>query len=164
MTFDPNPIRQIITGPVMNFQVLGRSSVGTVIPELPHITISITDPESPEAVLAEAENRIAYLRLQFDDADQPRNGFRLLSEDEAAQIVAFVEEHRAQIRLIVCHCEAGISRSAGVAAALSQWLNGDDQTFFTWFHPNRHVYRTVLNAALLREESTEKESTHDERT
>jgi hypothetical protein len=45
---------------------------------------------------------------------------------------------------IVINCEAGISRSAAIAAALSKILTGDDKVFFDQFIPNRHIYRTIL--------------------
>jgi predicted protein tyrosine phosphatase len=152
---DLPPIRRIIPGRNIHFQILGRASVATVQPDLSHILISITDPDVPTAEFAESENRVAFLRLQFDDAD--REGYRLLTPEEAEAIVAFVEQHRDRAALIVCQCEAGMSRSAGVAAALSRWLNEDDHWFFDRFHPNRHVYRTVLNAAMARRSMAEAE-------
>ncbi len=148
MTTAINPQRAVIDGPAMKFQVLGRASVREVVPELPHVLVSITDIENPEAELSDAPTRLATLRLQFHDADRDGAGFTLLSEEDARGIVEFVRAHRDRIRLIVCQCEAGISRSAGCAAALSKWLNGDDEAFFRLFHPNRWVYRRVLAAAM----------------
>jgi hypothetical protein len=48
------------------------------------------------------------------------------------------------------HCGAGVSRSAGVAAALGKWLNNDDGFIFNNFSycPNFTCYRLVLNEAL----------------
>jgi hypothetical protein len=48
---------------------------------------------------------------------------------------------------IVVNCEAGMSRSAGVAVALSRILNGDDSQMVRE-KPlfNRMVYRTVMEA------------------
>jgi hypothetical protein len=64
------------------------------------------------------------------------------------QILDFVAEgQRQHIDLCVCQCDAGISRSAGVAAALSYILNQDDTWVFKdpWYMPNRLVYCTILN-------------------
>jgi predicted protein tyrosine phosphatase len=148
-----NPLRTIIIGPVMNFQVLSRANVATVIPELPHLLISITDVNSEEAILADAPNRLGVLRLQFADSDE---GGETLSPEMATRIVAAVRQDQESIKLVVCHCEAGVSRSAGVAAALSRWLNDDDKVFYAHFYPNSHVYRTVLNAAMAEETAKEK--------
>jgi len=42
--------------------------------------------------------------------------------------------------------EAGISRSSGMAGALSRYFKDDDSEFFTYpYLPNRHVYVTLLN-------------------
>lgn len=45
---------------------------------------------------------------------------------------------------MVLHCDAGMSRSPGVAAALSKVLVGDDSQFFKRYRPNMRVYRTLL--------------------
>lgn len=155
MTATPNPQRAVIDGPAMKFQVLGRASVREVVPDLPHVLVSITDVGNPEAELSDAPMRLATLRLQFHDADRDGAGYTLLSEEDARNIVRFVRAHREQIQLVVCQCEAGISRSAGCAAALSKWLNGDDEAFFRLFHPNRWVYRRVLEAAMRAEDGTD---------
>ena len=42
------------------------------------------------------------------------------------------------------NCEAGISRSAGIAAALSKIIDKVDTIFFKNFIPNRHIYRTIM--------------------
>jgi predicted protein tyrosine phosphatase len=158
MTDDVPPLRQVIRGKNVHFQVLGRADVMVIRPELPHVLISITHPGAPEAVLSECAERLACLRVQFEDADGAANKTRLMTPEEAEAIVAFVEQHRDRAALIICQCEAGMSRSAGVAAALSRWLNEEDQRFFDRFHPNRHVYRTVLNAAMARPDAKESSS------
>ncbi len=45
-------------------------------------------------------------------------------------------------------CDAGMSRSPAVAAALGRVLNGDDSSFFAGrYRPNMRVYRMMLDAA-----------------
>lgn len=53
--------------------------------------------------------------------------------------------HGGAIERIILHCDAGVSRSPGVAAALSKSLLGDDAEFFRRYRPNMRVYRTLLN-------------------
>jgi predicted protein tyrosine phosphatase len=131
----------------MNFLVLGRAEVAMVTPEMPYIVISVTECEAPEARLAESSYRLGVLRLKFHDIEMPQWDRTLMSSEEASKIIAFVREHQAAARLIISQCEAGMSRSAGVAAALSKWLQEDDRPFFKHYIPNRHVYRLVLEAA-----------------
>jgi len=139
--------REIIRGSSIDFLVLGRAEILRVVPEEPHIVISITDPGAPLAKIADAQARLDLLRLQFHDAETPQEGRILLSDQEAQAVIAFVNQHKEASRLIVCQCEGGISRSAGVAAPLSRWLQSDDADFFRHFQPNRHVYEKVLQAA-----------------
>lgn len=74
----------------------------------------------------------------------------LFDEKMAIQILDFVDLYKNKIEMIVVHCEAGISRSAGVAGALSLILNSSDQYYFDHYLPNMLVYRKILNAHMER--------------
>ena len=150
------PIRRV---PVV---VHSRSSVRTAAPTVPYIVISITDPGMPQAELAQSDRLRGVLRLAFHDSGQEIDvpgleGFRLsddatvaMTRADADSIVGFVLDHVANCDIVLCQCEAGMSRSAGVAAALSQVLNRDDRFFFENYTPNLDVYRRVLEAAVRR--------------
>ncbi|MBW3625154.1 MAG: hypothetical protein KY468_17290 [Armatimonadetes bacterium] len=140
--------REVIEGPVVSFQVIGRAGAMRLLPSVPHIIISITEPRAPEARYPESPHRLGILRLQFHDAEVPLPDRALLTPEDARAIVEFVKRHLGEARLIVCQCEGGVSRSAGVAAALSRWLQNDDAPFFRYYQPNRHVYRTLLDATM----------------
>jgi len=146
----------------MKIIVASRESVCGIIkrlqtdePDNKVIVISITDPNSKPVNLPLMGFDV--LRLNFHDLDQtyPGHAIILFNTDMAHQIRNFVEErldwvknsHRAWDDLtILVHCEAGISRSAAVAGALSKHFLGDDSKFFrTPYLPNRMVYRTLLN-------------------
>ena len=70
----------------------------------------------------------------------------LFNEEDAKGILHFVDTYKKEVDLIVVHCEAGISRSAGVASALSLILNGTDDYYFKHYLPNILCYRKILNA------------------
>jgi predicted protein tyrosine phosphatase len=153
---DVPPLDRIFTGPHMGFLVLSRALVRVVVPTVPYIVISITDPENDEAEIAPSPLQKGVLRLRFHDTqeiDNPALQYfslspdRRLSDAEARKILAFVRKHQPQIQLIVCHCEAGVSRSAAVAAALSRILQDEDDYFFEHYMPNTHVYKRLLKAA-----------------
>lgn len=99
--------------------------------------ISITDPDEP-VVFYRYTN---VLRLQFHDFNQiwPQLTKRTyFNESMAEQIVDFVENNKTVDDLIV-HCEAGISRSPAVAAAICEYLN-IYHSFFKTHIPNTMVF------------------------
>ena len=73
-------------------------------------------------------------------------GIKCMDNKDAKNIIDFVETFKNEVDLIVVHCEFGISRSAGVASALSLILNGTDQYYFDNYIPNMLCYRKILNA------------------
>ena len=140
--------RSVIPGASIDLQVIGRADAMCLNPDRPHLVVSISEPRAPEARYPDSPHRLGILRLRFHDAAVPLPDRTLITPEEARSIVEFVEQQRAEARLVVCQCEGGISRSAGVAAALSKWLNGDNAAFFLHYQPNPYVYQTVLEAAM----------------
>ena len=59
-----------------------------------------------------------------------------------------MNKNKNKVDKFIVHCEAGVSRSAGVGAAIMKALNGDDWDVFKnpLKCPNMKCYRTVLNA------------------
>lgn len=116
----------------------------------PTLFISITDPAKDLNVFAPNPNIVSICRLQFDDTDTEtlRPDEIIMTEKDAAKIKQYVMAFKDKVQCIVVHCEAGISRSSGVAAAIKKYLTGDDQDIFNdrRFCPNRHCYRLTLNA------------------
>jgi len=127
----------------------------------PHIWISLRDPDLQPANLPDNKMRKAALFLAFDDIDGDEHGNPMgnlehdtrdwiaMQPDHANQIVDLVNKWKDTIDLICVNCEAGISRSAGCAAALSIWLNGNDSGIGDndSYFPNVHVKSLILRAA-----------------
>jgi hypothetical protein len=114
-----------------------------------HANISIRSPGMISISLPLHAQRQDELFLKFHDVDD-RHKEQLMpsnlvyfDNEMAKQIKAFLEKNILVDTLIV-NCEAGISRSAGVAAAISKHLTGDDSFFFKNYLPNRLVYRLLL--------------------
>ena len=86
------------------------------------------------------------ISLTFDDEERGNNA---MTSDDAHEILDFVSDWVDEDVEILVHCGAGVSRSAGVAAALGLLLNGDDSLVFDdgRYSPNMHCYRTMLQAA-----------------
>lgn len=100
-------------------------------------------------------NKIAdILYVQFNDTDDTDMLYGGIEDTEAIKIVDFIEKYNSintELGLIV-HCEAGQSRSAGVAAAIMKYLYNDDTPIFnnSRYTPNMLCYRKVLNSLAYR--------------
>ena len=127
----------------------------------PAVIISITDPNMIYTTrpFCSAENLVkAILPLAFCDADTPGKDVYgnhadesdLMSDEDARQIVEFVSRHAE--KQIIVHCDAGISRSSGVAAAIMKYYTNDDAEYFCSgkYCPNMWCYRKTLNAFMER--------------
>lgn len=124
----------------------------------PHIIISIFTPGDDPPKVCQNKYTRQVIQFAFDDLDGPPGpitrlalGLPVLFGDEEANTIADRVEFWRQkdVDFIVCHCDAGISRSSGVAAALSKHYNGTDFEFFNSggrYRPNMLVYTKVLNA------------------
>ena len=135
----------------MDFFVYSRSAIEAVSPhDVPHVIISITSSAADVARLRTNEACRGVLRLSFLDADVPSDlhaEAELFSREQAARIWDFVLQHRTEVERLIVHCDAGMSRSPAVAAAISKALTGDDTAFFGGrYRPNMRVYRALLDA------------------
>lgn len=110
------------------------------------VLISISDTGSQPPICN--EQYIAQSAYSFDDADVQANpSVRLISTADAMNILNFVDGYMLNdLDYVVVNCEAGMSRSAGCAAALSKIHNGDDNCIIK-IKPmyNRKVYSEILN-------------------
>lgn len=70
----------------------------------------------------------------------------VISEKDAKDIVSFVKKWYDKVDTIIVHCNAGISRSSGVCAAIMKAMTGDDSQIFESpkYMPNTTCYKVVL--------------------
>jgi predicted protein tyrosine phosphatase len=144
----------------MLLEHMSREKAEAYVGTVSYAMISITDPDSPEAKLRFDPNRIATLRLAFHDfTEEPEEFEALMAEAEdqpgewvlpsaihAQAIVGFYRSVAPKIEKLIVHCEAGVSRSAAVGAALAHCLGQADEQFFSRSHPNHRVRRLVIEA------------------
>ena len=137
--------------------------------------ISLTDSDKDFVALP---NKPEYLlQLKFDDVSddifeeilgrQPTadevvrlaQKFRLFNNEQANEIAAFATSILGKAEILICQCEYGQSRSAGLAAAVSQFLYGDGIEIFAdkRYFPNKLVYKTALLALKLNKEERQNE-------
>lgn len=123
--------------------------------------ISITDYDDE---YAELQYKPEYLlQIKFDDVDNdifldlqgktlPEEKhkdiaikYHIITDEQAEKIADFVEEIQDNAKLLICQCEHGQSRSAAVAAAVTEYLYHDGIKIFSSdkYFPNKVVFRKV---------------------
>jgi predicted protein tyrosine phosphatase len=112
----------------------------------PHVWISITSPGDPRAILPPDPNRLDVLFMEFWDVEIKRVTYDPITEDQASEIVKFVQKYLEKVDLVCVNCQAGISRSAGCASGLSILFNGHDRGIgdSPLYHPNVLVKSLIL--------------------
>lgn len=130
-------------------EVRSRPGAEVFVCDGPWAAISISTKPDDWPVLSET-NRVDLLQLHFYDVDFPDYDGKIpnniFDRDRGSRILHFVEEVWGKVDCLLVHCEAGISRSAGVAAAIDKIKNNTDEKWFKPpYFPNRLVYRTILN-------------------
>ena len=117
------------------------------------IVISITDVGAQPASIHRHQNGnhvCSVLRLQFDDVlGDDGNAMTLEQAKSIARVVTNQAQSKTQIDWLVIHCEAGLSRSAAVAAAIAEWAGVKDAVPIyeaAGKTPNPHVLNLMRKA------------------
>jgi predicted protein tyrosine phosphatase len=118
--------------------------------------ISICDPDDEPVELSFEPEYI--LRLEFEDISiedlseeeliYAHREKRLIAEEQAEKIAEFILSVKDKIDLLICQCYYGESRSAGLAAAVSEYFYGNGIDIFADYNyfPNKSVYHKTLKA------------------
>jgi predicted protein tyrosine phosphatase len=110
--------------------------------------ISITS----QPICADIKNRGPTLYLHFEDFDTELPGWSIqpIQKEDAKKIATFVIANEHNGKNFIIQCDAGVSRSAGVAAALMEYFNGDASPIFDnlQYCPNMRCYRMVLEVLM----------------
>lgn len=148
----------------MNVEIMSREALMELAKEpFPEDTavISITNTEDADVTLEHQPDRL--LCLKFDDVSdeifeellgrkpnvremhQIASRFHMLSNAQTQQMADFILRTRNEGTLI-CQCEHGQSRSAGVAAAVMEYYYQKGINIFAdvRYYPNKHVFRKLL--------------------
>jgi len=97
---------------------------------------------------ADLENKPDYLlQLKFNDVNNEVLE-EAINDEQAEEIAAFIMTALSKADILICQCDYGASRSAGIAAAVWQFLSDDSAKIFTdkRYAPNKLVLRKVLAA------------------
>lgn len=140
----------------MNVSILSRTkAVKLSYTELENdkVIISIKDPWTENAHFNSGNSSIKeILYLSFYDISEKTNdifcGYSAMSPNDARKIAHFVNKWKDKIDTIWVHCEAGVSRSAGIAMAVMEYLNMDLTQIFEspTYCPNTLCYELTQQA------------------
>lgn len=116
--------------------------------EIDTIMISISTPNKKYKIapFCSNENKVKdILRLTFSDVDRDRDNEIAMKYRDGVAIANFLKNNK-EINHIIVHCDAGTSRSAGVAGAILRYFNRDDNQIFNngRYIPNMNCYRVTL--------------------
>jgi predicted protein tyrosine phosphatase len=125
---------------MVKIYIYSRRQIQRLLPSSKSILISITDPgrDYPKVT-----GGWRSLQLRFHDIDEVREkGDVIINDWHAVNILKYLD--MTQPEEIAINCEAGISRSAGVAVALEEILNGNNKAYKKYPNHNRRVASTIL--------------------
>jgi len=156
---DPPESPPVYEQSMLNLLVYSRGAIEAILPHTePHVIISITTTPDDQARLPISDMTRGTLRLSFPDLDTPDTQYgpdKIFNRSHAKQILSFVAEHHPNITTVIVHCDAGRSRSPGVAGALARIYNEDDTYFFKRYTPNTRVYSTLLEEHFVGDDASE---------
>lgn len=118
-----------------------------------YVIIALIDPYTEAHYQWAPLNHLDTKTIWINDIDDPKfakeHKYKIMNENQANQIIDFVEEYKDIVDFFLVHCSAGVCRSPGCAAALSTIYNGNAREIFQYplYIPNMHVYRTILKVA-----------------
>lgn len=110
--------------------------------------ISISDsPDNYPKIPTNIDSH-GVLQLCFDDIEVdlnlPEKQHIIYTPKLAKKVAAFVLTQWSKVKTIIFQCEMGVSRSAGIAAAVARHFGLGDLQFFRDYLPNRLVYRLTI--------------------
>lgn len=130
----------------MEFFVYSRAAIERVAPhDVSHWIVSITSRPDDIARIPTNEHTFEIIRLSFLDVGTDEPG--AMNDADARAILDAFERHRHHAERVIAHCDAGRSRSPGVALALARLSGGSEDDLLRRYAPNTHVVETILRVA-----------------
>jgi predicted protein tyrosine phosphatase len=113
-------------------------------PEKSYGVIRLLSPEGHYPELKNNQYFKGIVKIECHDVLKQSNKYIIFNDDHAEEIVAFLNKVKNDIETLYISCDAGLSRSPAVAAAITAILGEDDMIYFIKYLPNNHIYNTIL--------------------
>lgn len=142
---------------IFDIRVMSRRDAEASVWRRSCIIISICSPGKPPANIKRNKNVKDVLYLSFHDREAsylPDDIFwsNMFSLERAERIIDMVEKYAGKVKEVIVHCEAGISRSAAIAATIALRYFGEDEIFHRHpRNPNLFVKRLMCESWLQRD-------------
>lgn len=112
--------------------------------------ISVYSPDDEPNEFQTKPNKVLSLcfsdtsEKRFDGMEGPFGKMIVFKEEMADKILKFVDEQIEKgVDTFLIHCDAGMSRSPGIAVALDEIYNENNKPFTPLY--NKFVYKTIIN-------------------
>lgn len=98
--------------------------------------------------IVDSDRWVELLKLEFHDIDpshcSPKwvQQWTLFGDEQADQIIEMLERTRETVSVYAVHCEAGVSRSAGVAKFIAAYFGLQFPDSYSLY--NKHVFSTLM--------------------
>lgn len=140
-----------ITHSIKTLRVLSRWEVSHFPILTTTLIISIRDPDRSRVDIVDPKKLATVICLDFWDIDLRSAGFRPriggpMDIGQANLVVDKVLEMKDSVEELIIHCEAGLSRSRGVAAGLQMLFRFNDTDLYTSGRPNAHCKSLILKS------------------
>jgi predicted protein tyrosine phosphatase len=126
------------------FVAVSRATAESFIGDRPYVCISIGDPGQKFPAFLPDPLRVEILRLEVSDFDIPAPEYpdaRIFSPNDAKAVLDFANKYIPEPGAFLIHCEAGVSRSRGVALALA--------LIYDCVIPEEHLQKGFPNALVV---------------
>jgi predicted protein tyrosine phosphatase len=116
--------------------------------DIPSAVISIVDNYKEIPILVEGGMIKHVFSIDFIDLYEPLEGYKTFTLEEGIKIADFVYKIKDTVNQLIVHCEAGVSRSSAVAAAIAHHFFEEGDNYFnnSLYLPNKLVYKLTLKA------------------
>ena len=104
------------------------------------ISISSTYFDKPKVCISSSNGVKDILSLKFNDTENTNTEYHGISEEDATKIKSFIDKYKnTSVDICIIHCFEGKSRSAGVGAAILEYLGYDSSVILKDMRYNPNI-------------------------